>query len=153
MHLVLQEVTELNDHQWNHCSNSCMMLCHNYRVYTMYSWLHSQLGSYWSSPLFLFFLCTLLTFFISDIFWSSIIFAEASIYLLFFPTKYYRVSQQVLNRLNVTFWSSEVCNKEIRSFRKNVFHSKKLLFQPNLWTAKIKMEFLSNFFKLSFVVI
>ena len=63
----------------------------------------------------------------------------------FFPTKYYRVSQQVLNRLNVTFWSSEVCNQEIRSFRKNVFHSKKLLFKPFLWTDKIKMEFLSNF--------
>ena len=58
---------------------------------------------------------------------------------------YYRVSQQVWNSLNVIFWSSEVCIRRLQSFRRNVFCSKKLLFAPYLWTAKLKMEFFSNF--------
>ena len=58
---------------------------------------------------------------------------------------FYRVSQQVWDRLDVIFWSSKVCKRRLRIFRKNVFCSIKLLFEPFLWTAKLKMEFLSNF--------
>ena len=41
---------------------------------------------------------------------------------------YYRVSQHVWNRLNIIFWSTEACIRRIRSFRRNVFCSKKLRF-------------------------
>ena len=57
----------------------------------------------------------------------------------------YRVSQHVWDRLNAIFWSSEVCQRRLRILRKNVFCSIKLLFEPFLWTAKMKMEFLGNF--------
>ena len=47
--------------------------------------------------------------------------------------------------LNVIFWSSEVCKRRLRILWKNVFCSKKLLFDPFLWTAKMIMEFFGNF--------
>ena len=57
---------------------------------------------------------------------------------------YYRVSQQVWNGLKTMFWYSDACERSELRFGKNVFCSLKLLFQPFLWTAKLKMEFLSN---------
>ena len=57
----------------------------------------------------------------------------------------YKVSQQVWDRLNVIFWSSEACQRRLRILRQNVFCSIKLLFEHFLWTAKMKMEFLGNF--------
>ena len=56
----------------------------------------------------------------------------------------YRVSQQVWDRLNVIFWSSEVCQRRKRILRKNIFCSIKLLFKPFLWTAKLKMSHLCS---------
>ena len=62
-----------------------------------------------------------------------------------FTLRIYRVSQQVWNGLKTMFWYSEVCERSELRFGKNVFCSKKLLFKPCLWTAKLKMEFLGNF--------
>ena len=57
----------------------------------------------------------------------------------------YRVSQHVWNGLKAIFWCFEACERSELCFGKNIFCSKKLLFKPFLWTAKMKMEFLSNF--------
>ena len=73
--------------------------------------------------------------------------------LLIFPTvhyctyftQYYRVSQQVWNGLKTIFWYLEACERSELRFGKIVFCSKKLHIQPLLWTAKLKMEFFSNF--------
>ena len=58
---------------------------------------------------------------------------------------WYRVSQHVWNRLNVLFWTSEVCKQSELRFGKKRICSKKLLFKPFLWTTKMKMEFFSIF--------
>ena len=55
--------------------------------------------------------------------------------------QFYWVSQQVWDMLNVIFWCLEVCKRRIQILRKNVFCSIKLLFEPFLWAAKMKMEF------------
>ena len=57
----------------------------------------------------------------------------------------YRVSQQVWNGLKTIFWYLEACERSELRFGKIVFCSKKLHIQPLLWTAKLKMEFFSNF--------
>ena len=53
----------------------------------------------------------------------------------------YRVSQHVLYKLNVIFWSSEVCKRRLQILRKNVFCSKKLLFEPVLVNCKNEKGF------------
>ena len=53
------------------------------------------------------------------------------------------------NKFRILFWSSEMNVSEAsivyKRYEKIVLCSKKLLFQPHLWTAKLKMEFFSHF--------
>ena len=57
----------------------------------------------------------------------------------------YRVYQQVWNRLKAMFWYSEAYERSELFFAKIVFCSKKLLFQPFLWTASNENGIFSNF--------
>ena len=61
----------------------------------------------------------------------------------------YRLSQHVWNSLNAMLWCLKGYERSELLFRKNVFCSMKLLFEPFLWTAKMKMEFLSNLSPIS----